>query len=97
MPEEKTPAQKAGSAQKAARTTEATTDGPDESGEFDGTTRYDGTIQVERKVGDDWVSVLTDSPRPGDRVEAKSLNVETGELERSSRKTDEGHAAPPRR
>lgn len=87
----------AGSTQKAARTTAPTTDGPDESGEFDGTTRYDGTIQVSRKVGDSWVSVLTDSPRPGDRVEANTLNVETGKLERSSRKSDEGHATPPKR
>jgi hypothetical protein len=105
MPEETTPAQKAGGAQKAARTDDVVSGdyaapGDEglisEDGEFTGEARYEGTVLVERKVGDDYVSVLTDKPRPGDRVASKELNVETGELQQSSHKADEGHATPPR-
>lgn len=52
-----------------------------EDGEFAGDTRYEGSVLVDRKIGDDWVAVLTDKPRPGDRVQARVLNPETGKLE----------------
>jgi hypothetical protein len=106
VPEEKTPAQKAGSAQKAARqdtpisgdfASPGDAENITEDGEYAGDVRYEGTVLVERDVDGEWVSVLTDKPRPGDRVPAKELNVETGEREISSRKSDEGHATPPRR
>lgn len=95
-----TTAQKATTAVKAARTDEPVSgDFPQEDqevtkdGEFDGKTRYEGTILVDRQVGDDIVSVLTDRPRPGDKVQALTLNRETGELERSTESAEKSGAA----
>ncbi len=62
-------------------------------GEFDGSTRYEGTVLVERKVGDDWVSVMTDKPRPGDKVQAHTLDMESGELTTSTESTTKSGAA----
>lgn len=64
-----------------------------EDGEFTGDARYEGTVLVERKVGDSWVSVLTDKPRPGDRVQALTLDRSTGSLERSSESSEKAGAA----
>lgn len=56
-------------------------------GEFTGDVRYESTILVERKVDDEWVSVMTDRPRAGDRIPAKTMNRETGKLEQSTEST----------
>lgn len=52
-------------------------------GEFQGNTRYEGTVLVDRKVNGEWVAVLTDRPREGDRIQQHTLNAETGKLEQS--------------
>jgi hypothetical protein len=90
-----TAVQKATTATKAARSEEPVSgdfpaDGQviSEDGVFNGETRYEGSVLVERKVGEDWVTVMTDKPRPGDRVQAQSLNVETGEREVSKESGD---------
>lgn len=91
---------RAGAVVKAARTDEPVSgDFPaegqtiSEDGVFDGTTRYEGSVLVERQVGDEWVTVMTDKPRPGDRIQAKTLNDETGELERSTESSEKSGAA----
>lgn len=100
MVDDRTVAQKATTA-KALRTDEPVSgDFPAEDqkvgvqdGEFVGDTRYEGTVLVERKFGDEWNVVMTDKPRPGDRVQAQTLNVESGELERSSEPSEKPGAA----
>lgn len=62
-------------------------------GVFDGTTRYEGSVLVDRKVGDEIVTVMTDKPRPGDQVQAHTLNDETGKLEQSKESTTKAGAA----
>ena len=96
-----TPVQRATTAAKAVRQDDPVSgDFPVEDekvgvkdGEFAGDTRYEGTVLVDRKVGDEWVSVMTDKPRPGDRVQAHSLNRETGQLETSQESGEKSGAA----
>lgn len=56
-----------------------------EGGEFEGKHRYQGTLLVERKdeEGDGYHDVLTDKPRPGDRIPNKEADAE-GNLGRST-------------
>ena len=99
-PENATTVQKATTATKAVTTEEPVSgDFPaegqtiSEDGTFSGETRYEGTVLVDRKVGDDWVSVMTDKPRPGDKVQAHTLNPQTGELETSKESTTKAGAS----
>lgn len=86
----------AGAKGKAAVETEPGTGGV-KDGVFDGTVRYEGSVLVERDVDGGTVTVMTDKPRRGDRVQANELDVETGELKLSSKEADSGSATPPRR
>ncbi|MFA7264902.1 MAG: hypothetical protein WC054_01080 [Candidatus Nanopelagicales bacterium] len=98
--DKRTPAQKAGSATKAVHSGDKVVSGDfpqegdnvSEDGEFAGHTRYEGSVLVERKVGDDWVTVMTDNPRPGDRVQQHTLDRDTGELTHSSESTTKAGA-----
>lgn len=65
--------------------------------EFAGDVRFEGTILVERKVGDDWAVVLTDKPRPGDRIQAQDYNEDTGDYEVSKRDSTSTGGAPPKK
>lgn len=95
-----TTVQKATTATKAVRTDETVSgDFPAEGqkvgvkdGEFVGDTRYEGSVLVDREVDGEVVSVMTDRPRPGDRVQAHTLNVETGKLEQSQESTEKSGA-----
>jgi hypothetical protein len=99
--DKRTTVQRATTANKAARTDEPVSgDFPGEDqkvvgddGVFKGETRYEGTVLVDRVVGDEVVQVMTDKPRPGDRVQAHTLNDETGELEQSKESTTKAGAA----
>lgn len=63
--------------------TEAPTDGV-----FDGDVRYEGTVLVDREVDGETVSVLTDKPRRGDRVQAKTFDDATDKLTTSSESSE---------
>ena len=67
----------------------------EQGSDFDGTVRFEGTVLVEREIGDDVVTVMTDKPRKGDKVQAQELNKETGKLEQSQDKGD--RITPPKR
>lgn len=62
-------------------------------GQFEGGVRYEGTVLVEREIDGQWVSVMTDKPREGDRIQAHTLNPETGKLETSSESSTKAGAA----
>lgn len=62
-------------------------------GEFVGDTRYEGTVLVDRKVGDEWVPVLTDRPRAGDRIQSHTFNRDTGTLVQSTESATKSGAA----
>lgn len=99
MAEEKSTASSstgAGVKGKAAEETEPGTGGL-KDGVFDGTVRYEGSVLVERDVDGETVTVMTDKPRKGDRVQANEMDPETGELRRSTKEADSASAAPPRR
>lgn len=98
--EELTTVQKATHAQKASQSTDVRPGGygtEEKVGvtndEFDGDVRYEGSILVERKVGDEWVTVMTDKPRPGDKVQQTVYDVEEGEFKSSSDSTTKPGAA----
>ena len=73
----------------------ATEKSPDEApadGVFDGNVRYEGSVLVDREIDDEVVSVLTDKPRQGDRVQAKTFDEKTGEFMQSSESTTKAGA-----
>lgn len=66
-----------------------------EDGEFKGEFRYHGTVLVDREDEDgNVVSVMTDKPREGDRVQARTLNPDTGKLEASDQKASRPSTMP---
>jgi hypothetical protein len=69
------------------------TDQGHKDGVFLGDTRYEGTVLVDREIDGEWVSVMTDKPREGDRIQAHTLNVETGKRERSAESSEKAGAA----
>lgn len=68
-----------------------------ETGEFDGEVRYDGTVLVDREIDGEVVSVLTDKPRKGDKVQAHEFNDSKDGLQQSTKESDAGSATPPKR
>jgi hypothetical protein len=89
--------EKSTASSKQAAEEKAPGEGGLKDGVFDGTVRYEGSILVERDIDGETVTVLTDKPRRGDRIQANELNTATGEMQRSTKRADEGSATPPRR
>lgn len=79
---------------KAKATTEkaAVEAGRPEDGVFDGDVRYEGSILVDREIDGQVVSVLTDKPRKGDKVQAKTFDDVTGEFVQSQESTTKAGA-----
>lgn len=69
-------------AQSQGATEKPATEAP-EDGVFDGEVRYEGSVLVDREVDGQTVSVLTDKPRKGDKVQARTFDDATGELTQS--------------
>jgi hypothetical protein len=63
--------------------------------DFDGEVRFDGSVLVDREIDGEVVTVMTDKPRKGDKIQAHELNDETGKLEPASDKGE--RITPPKR
>lgn len=61
-------------------------------GVFDGNVRYEGSILVDREIDGEVVSVLTDKPRQGDKIQARTFDEKTGEFSQSTESTTKAGA-----
>lgn len=83
----------AGATSQAATEKPATEAPSPEEGVFDGNVRYDGSVLVDREVDGQIVSVLTDKPRKGDKVQAKTFDDATGQLVQSQESSTKAGAS----